>query len=711
MTTISQGQVSRREFLSATVSGGAGLIIAVELTGCAKPGDKAAAPADKAPAALPPSAFVQVDPKGDVNIWISKSEMGQGVRTSLAMLVAEELEADWGRVHVRQADYAEKYPNMETGGSSSVSDMWTPLRTAGAQAREALVLAAARQWGVPATECRATKGTVVHDKSNQTLSYGDLAEKAAALPVTASPKLKSVADYTIIGTAMPSLDAPDRATGRMKYGLDTVVPGMQYAVIARCPVIGGKMTGYDPAAAKAVPGVLGVYEVSTGVAVVATNTWNAMQGRKALTCKWDDAAAAQVNSAAITKELKAKAATEGTVVREVGKTKESLAAGGQRITADYELPFLAHAPMEPANCTASFANGKCEIWAPTQTAQSAAKKIARKLNIPVSDVTVHVMLIGGGFGHRLLTDEIEEAVEVSKTVGAPVKLTWTREDDMRHSWYRPAGVNHLEAALDAGKKPVAWLHRVATPSIDDSHNPGSVKNNFDPFATDGADLPYAIPNLRIEYVWSPTPVPVTWWRSVYASQNVFASECFVDEVAHAAGMDPMAFRRSLLKDGSRERAVLDLVAEKSGWGHAPAGRGQGVALHHFFSDAVVAEVAEVSVTQGKVRVHRVVCAVDCGLAVNPDGVKAQLMGGVTFGLSAALFGAITVDKGAIQQGNFDGYRVIRMNEAPVVEVYIVPSTDSPKGVGEPGVPPIAPAVANAIFAATGQRMRKLPLQA
>jgi isoquinoline 1-oxidoreductase beta subunit len=712
MTRTHESSVSRRDFLSSTISGGAGLVIAVELAGCARPGDSsaAAATADATAAPLPPSAFVQVDPSGAVNIWISKSEMGQGVRTSLAMIVAEELEADWSRVQVRQADYEARYPDMETGGSSSVSGMWTPLRTAGAQAREMLVLAAARQWGVPATECRPVKGTVVHERTSRTLNYGELAERAAALPVSAAPKLKSPAEYRLIGWAVPSLDAPDRVAGRMKYGIDTVVPGMRYAVIARCPVLGGTMKGYDPAAAKAVPGVLGVYEVSSGVAVVATSTWNAMRGRNALACRWDDAAAARINSEEISKQLHDAAAKDGVLVREVGNARAGLASGAHRITADYELPFLAHAPMEPANCTASFADGRCEVWAPTQTAGSAAKAVAARLKIPESNVKIHVMLIGGGFGHRLLTDEVEEAAEVSKAAGVPVKLTWTREDDMRHSWYRPAGVNRLEAALDANRKPVAWSHRVATPSIDESHHPGSVKNNVDPFATDGADLPYEIPNLRIEHAMVRTPVPVTWWRSVYASQNVFASECFVDEVAHEAGQDPVAFRRALLKEGSRERVVLDLVAEKAGWGRPAPGRFQGVALHHFFSDTVIAEVAEVSVVQGRVRVHRVVCAVDCGLVVNPDGVRAQIMGGVTFGLSAALFGAITVEKGAIAQGNFDGYRVLRMNEAPSVEVHLVPSTDSPKGVGEPGVPPIAPAVANAIFAATGKRVRKLPIE-
>ncbi|MEO8029424.1 MAG: xanthine dehydrogenase family protein molybdopterin-binding subunit [Gemmatimonadota bacterium] len=703
-------QVSRRDFLSATVAGGAGLVIAVELSSCAKIENKVAAIADKLEGPLPPSAFVQVAPDGAITIWITKSEIGQGVRTSLAMIVAEELEADWSTVKVRNADYQPRFPDMETGGSSSVSGMWNPLRTAGAQAREMLVLAAARQWGVPATECRPEKGIVHHDKSGRRLSYGDLSVRAATMPVTAAPRLKAASDYRLIGWAIPSLDAPDRVSGKVKYGLDTVVPGMQYAVIARCPVIGGKMKGYDPAAALKVPGVLAVHAVTAGVAVIATSTWNAMQGRKALTCQWDDAAAASLNSAALSKQLRERVEQAGALVQEVGTPRQVIASAAKVITADYEVPFLAHAPMEPANCTASYVDGRCEIWAPTQAAGTAVSTVAARLGIAKSAVTLHVTMIGGGFGRRLLTDEVVEAAEVSRATGTPVKLTWTREDDMRHAWYRPAGVNRLQAALDVSGMPLAWTHRVATPSIDESHNPGSVKNDLDPFATDGAAMQYAIPHLRIEHAMVRNAVPVSWWRSVYASQNVFATECFLDEVAHAAGQDPVAYRRALLARSPRELAVLELVAEKSGWGKPAPGRYQGVALHHFFSDSVVAEVAEVSVDQGVLRVHRVVCAVDCGLVVNPDGVRAQLMGGVLFGLSAALFGAITVEKGAIVQGNFDGYRVLRMSEAPVVEVHIVPSSESPKGVGEPGLPPIAPAVANAIFAATGKRVRRLPIE-
>jgi isoquinoline 1-oxidoreductase beta subunit len=712
MTTMKpkSESVTRRDFLAATVTGGAGLVVAVELASCARPGAKPAAAAEQTNAALPPSAFVQVEPSGDVTIWITKSEIGQGVRTSLAMVLAEELEADWDKVKVRNADYEARYPDMETGGSSSVSGLWDPLRIAGAQAREMLVLAAARQWGVPATECTAAKSFVTHGKSNRRLSYGELAARAAAMPVSASPKLKTAAEYRLIGWAIPSLDAPDRVSGRVKYGIDTVIPGMQYAVIARCPVIGGKMKGYDSAAALKVPGVSAVQEVTAGVAVVASSTWAAMQGRKALVCQWDDAVAVKLNSEEISKQLHDRVEKDGALVSETGDPRKHLAAAAKVITADYEVPFLAHAPMEPANCTAYYKEGKIEIWAPTQSAGTAVKTVAKRLGIDPSAVTVHVTMIGGGFGRRLLADEVVEAAELSKAIGKPVKLTWTREDDMRHAWYRPAGVNRLQASLDANGLPLAWTHRVATPSIDESHNPGSVKNDLDPFATDGAAVQYAIPNFRIEHAMVRNAVPVSWWRSVYASQNVFATECFLDEVAHEAGQDPVAYRRVLLANSPRELAVLNLVAEKANWGKPPAGQFQGVALHHFFSDTVVAEVAEVSVTNGVMRVHRVVCAADCGLAVNPDGVRAQLMGGVIFGLSAAMFGAITVDKGAIVQGNFDGYRVLRMNEAPVVDVHLVTSAESPKGVGEPGLPPVAPAVANAIFAATGKRVRRLPLQ-
>ena len=702
--------ISRRQFIESGLTAGAGLLLAVDLGASANVRDKSAALAPKLLDPLGPSTFVQVAPDGTVTIWITKSEMGQGVRTSLAMVLADELDADWSRVQVRSADYDPKYPDMETGGSTSVSSLWTPLRTAGAQAREMLVLAAARQWSVPSSECRAEKGRVVHQASGRSLGYGDLSVAASMLPVPESPKLKSASEYSLIGTAVSSLDGPDRVTGRAAFGIDTVIPGLRYAAIARPAVLGAPVAGYDAAAAKAVPGVIGVYPVKAGVAVVATSTWAAFKGAEALLLKSGDSPQSGVNSTAINTMLRDKAAGDGVVVFEQGDAPGTLAQAARTVTASYEVPFLAHAPMEPMNCTARMSGGKCEVWAPTQVPGDTAKSVADRLGIEKADVTVHVTLLGGGFGRRLIADYAAEAAEIAMAAGVPVKLTWSREDDMRHGRFRPAGVNRLAAGLDPAGRAVVWTHRVATPSISESLSPGSVKDGLDAFAADGAGgLPYTIPHIRIEYAMAQSPVPVLWWRSVYASQNVFAAECFVDEVAHAAGKDPIEFRRSLLKEGSRERAVLEMVAKQAGWGHPQAGRFQGIALHHFFSDTIVAEVAEVSVNDGFVSVHRVVCAVDCGTVVNPDGAKAQITGGVLFGLSAALHGAITIDLGQILQTNFDTYRVLRMPEAPVVEVHFVPSDAPPLGLGEPAVPPIAPAVANAVFAATGVRVRKLPI--
>jgi isoquinoline 1-oxidoreductase beta subunit len=702
---------TRRGFLKAAAAAGAGLTLAVELGGCVKLEDRADAIAQRLRGPLPPTAFVRIGTDGAVTIWITKSEMGQGVRTSLAMLLAEELDADWATVKVQSADYDPRFPDMVTGGSSSVSDLWMPLRRAGGQVREMLMRAAAKRWKVPVAECRTSKGAVTHEASGRRLAYGELALAAAEMPVPDQPRLKAPSEFALIGTAVPSLDGPDRVSGKARFGIDTVVPGMRYATIARSPELGGRLTGYEGAAARAVSGVIGVHEVTGGVAVVATSTWAALKGREAVGAKWTSAAGSPIDSAAIGQQLRDRAAADAPVAFEQGDTGATLAGAARTVTADYELPFLAHAPMEPMNCTARVDGGRCEVWAPAQNAGDVAAAVARRLGVASRRVTVHVTLLGGAFGRRLISDYAAEAAEISRAAGVPIKLTWSREDDIRHDLYRPASAHRLAAGLDAAGRPVAWHHRVATPSIDESLYPGSTRDGLDPEAVRGAaGLPYRIPNIRVEYAMTQTPVPVLWWRSVYASQNVFATECFADEVAHAAGRDPVDFRRALLAQGSRERGVLDLVAEKSGWGRAAPGRFQGVALHHFFSDTVVAEVAEVSVTNGRLRVHRVVCAVDCGTVVNPDGARAQITGGVLYGLSAALYGEITVSAGQVVQSNFHDYRVLRMNEAPEVEVHFVPGDASPVGLGEPAVPPVAPAVANAIFAATGKRVRKLPVQ-
>jgi len=699
--------LSRRDFLARSAAAGS-LMLAVDLPATFRP--RPAMP--NAAPAFAPNVFVELDADGTTTIWVSKSEMGQGVRTALPMIVADELEADWSKVQVRQADADPKYGDQGTGGSMTVSDMWKPLRKAGAQAREMLVATAAERWGVPAAECRAERGAVLHTASGRRVGYGDLATDAAKRPVPAEPRLKPQSEYKLIGTSVPNLDTPGRVTGKTMYGIDTRLPGMRFAMIARCPVIGGSMKGYDAAPARAIAGVRDVVEVPNGVAVIADTTWAAMQGRKALECHWDEGAQTRLNSDGISRMLHDRALQAGALARNDGDVPGALAGAAKTLDVSYEVPFLAHAPMEPMNCTALVTSDRCEVWAPNQWPGWARDEVATAIGMPADKVTLHVTMMGGGFGRRLLPDYVVEAAQVAKAVpGTPVQLLWSREDDMQHGWFRPASVHRLQGGLDKLGRPVALLHRVVAPSITEQRWPGTVQNGLDNDTVEGAkDVAYAIPNLRVEYGMLQTAVPSGWWRAVYTTQTVFASECFIDELAQLAGKDPVLFRRALLKAAPRHLAVLDLAAKESGWGSPlPAGRARGIALNRFWTDTIVAEVAEVSIEEGKVRVHRVTCAVDCGLTVNPDGVKAQIEGGVMFGLTAALHGAITVEGGRIQQSNFHDYKVMRMPEAPVIDIHLVSSGDGPKGVGEPGVPPIAPAVANAVSKLTGQRVRKLPI--
>ena len=694
---------SRREFIGA-----GGLALAVTALPVRRLG---AMPLGANPArALAPSAFVEITSDGVVSVWVTKSDMGQGVRTALPMILADELEADWSKVRVIQADAHPRYGEMGTGGSSSVASLWEPLRKAGAQARELLIAAAAERWGVAPSECRARSGVVEHPATGGRFSYGDLVNRAALLPVPEHPKLKDPSEFRLIGTDVPGVDTRDKVTGTARFGIDVVVPGMRYAVIARCPVFGGTMLGHDPARALAVPGVIAVLEVPSGAAVIATGTWAAMQGRNALECRWDEGPAAQLDSHKISRQLHGRAAMAGALARNDGDALGAIAAAAKSLEATYEAPLLAHATMEPMNCVADVRPDRCEIWAPHQAPDWARTEVAGALGLSPEQVTVHTTLLGGGFGRRFLPEELIEAAQVSRLTGTPVKLVFTREDDMQRDWYRPMSVHRMAGGVNDQGSVTGWLHRVVAPSISNQRWPGSVKNALDLDAVDGAaDLRYDIPNLRVEYGMVTTPVPVSWWRSVYASQTCFANECFLDELAAAAGRDPLAVRQELLAQSPRHLAVLNLAAQQADWGKVPAGRAQGIAIHHFFSDAIVAEVAEVSIEAGKVRVHKVTCAVDCGLAINPANVRYQIEGGVIYGLSAALYGEITVENGRVKQSNFHDYPVVRMPEAPVVEVHIVPSAESPKGVGEPGLPPIAPAVANAVSRLTGTRVRKLPI--
>ena len=699
--------MERRAFLQTAGGLGAGLVIGFRIPNRG----------EQEPSPFAPNAWLRISPDDSVLVIVDRSEMGQGVATSLPMLLAEELEADWSQIKIEFAPADKAYNNQlfgfqGTGGSSSVRAAWTPLRKAGAAAREVLIAAAAQRWAVKTTECRAENGAVVHTKTKRRLRYGQLAARAASLPVPSDVPLKDPKDWRIAGKPTKRLDAAVKTNGRAKFGIDTWVPGMRIAVVARSPVFGGKVKSFDATAAKAVEGVRNVVQITSGIAVVATGYWPAKLGRDALKIEWDEGANAGQSSAAISQMFTERAGqASAAVAKHVGDPDGGLGGAATKVEADYEMPFLAHTTMEPMNATAHVRADGVDIWAPTQF-QTGAQGIGAAIGgVPPEQVKIHTTYLGGGFGRRFELDFIQEALETSKAVGAPVKVIWSREDDVRNGQYRPANYHRMRAGLGADGKPVAWSHRIVAPSIMARVFPNTVQNGLDGEAVEGGvELPYTVPNLHVDYVLTDTGIPVGFWRSVNNSFNAFAVETFIDECAAAAKADPFEYRRALLAGAPRHRGVLELAAAKAGWGTPlPAGRGRGIAVFKSF-ESFVAQVAEVSVSSaGEVRVHRVVCAVDCGMHVNPQTIEAQMQGGIVYGLTAALKGAITIDKGRVQQGNFDDYQMLRMNEMPVVEVHIVPSNDAPGGVGEPGTPPIGPAVGNAIFALTGKRIRKLPI--
>ena len=687
---MSRATINRREFLETGVAAGASLLIGFHLPafdrGAAKP--------------FKPNAWIEIRPDGVVTIWTGRSEMGQGVKTAMPMIVAEELEADWTRVQVAQADADPAYGDQFTVGSRSVRSGFEPLRQAGAAAREMLVGAAALTWKVPREACRARNGMVEHVATGRRLGYGDLAALAATLPVPADPPLKPSSEFRILGTRVPRVDTPDKVDGAAVFGLDVRVPGMVYATVARCPVFGGRVKSFDPAPALAVPGVQRVVQISSGVAVVADRTWAAFAGKKALKIEWDEGKVAQWSSDGIWRAFAAAAARSGEVVRTVGDVDAGFKGAARTIEATYQAPYLAHACMEPMNCTAQVRGDACEIWAPTQNPQGIERAAAKLTGLPVEAITVHVTYLGGGFGRRGgPMDYATEAVELAKQTAAPVQVVWTREDDIQNAVYRPATYNVLRGGLDGRGAPVAWSHRLVGPE----------GGSF--LLTRGADeLIYPVPHFRLERVIEDPGVPVAPWRGVGPSQNGWVVESFVDELAHAAGKDPYAYRRELVAGHPRLVQVLDLAAERAGWSSTPpAGRARGMALWQF-GDTFLAQVAEVSVAgDGAVRVHRVVCAMDCGVVVNPAGVEAQVQSAIIYGLTAALYGEITLDRGRVTQSNFNDYRMLGLAECPELEVHLVRSDAAPGGVGEAGLPPIAPAVCNAIFAGTGKRIRKLPI--
>ncbi len=708
---------SRREFLktSALISGG--LVIAFVVPGATR---FAAAQAPRAGRPFAPNAFLRVGSDDNVTVLLAHSEMGQGIWTALPMLIAEELDADWSKIRVEHAEAAPVYAHTAfgmqmTGGSTSTWSEFDRYRQAGATARALLVQAAAQRFGVKPADCRTENGVVI--AGNRRARYGELAAAAATLPPPKTVRLKDPKDWKIIGKPTKRLDTPEKITGRARFGMDVHFPGLLTAVVARPPVFGATVKSFDPSRAKAVPGVRHVVRVPSGVAVVADHFWAAKLGRDALKIDWDLGPNASLDSTALREEFRKLAGTSGATAAEAGNVADALGKAAKTVEAEYAVPYLAHAPMEPLNCTVKIGAHKCEIWTGTQF-QTLDQQVAAKITgLKPEQVEIHTTFLGGGFGRRAnpTADFVSEAVQVAKAAHAPVKTVWTREDDVRGGYYRPAYVHRARIGLGADGLPVAWQHTVVGQSIlaGTPFEPVMVKNGIDATSVEGvAGSPYLkdIPNHRLDLHSPKAGIPVLWWRSVGHSHTAFVMESLIDELARAAGKDPVEYRRALLKNHPRHLGVLNLAVEKAGWGRRPPkGRARGVAVHESFG-SFAAQVAEVSVENGRIRVHRVVCAIDCGIAVNPETIAAQMESGIAFGLSAALHSALHIKDGRVQESNYHDYRVLRMNEMPVVEVHIVPSTEKPGGIGEVGVPPIAPAVANAVALLTGQRLRELPLR-
>lgn len=706
-------KMSRRQFIKTSALAGGGLLLACHLPF----GGRDALAAGKT--VFAPNAFLRIGTDESVTIIINKSEMGQGVYTSLPMLLAEELCCDWKRVTFQASPVAPEYnhaqfgPIMVTGGSTSVRSEWERLSLAGAAAREMLVAAAAQQWKVAPGACRAENG-IVHGPAGRQLSFGKLAARAAKLPVPSKPRLKS-GPKKLLGKPLKRLDSPAKINGTAIFGIDVQVPGMLTAVIARSPVFGGTVKSVDAAKARAVPGVRDVVTVRGGVAVVADGFWPAVKGRELLEIVWEEGEGARISTPAMREEYARLAATPGMVARKEGDALAVLATAKERVEAEFELPYLAHATMEPLNCFVDLKADSCLVRTGSQFQTVDRNAAAAVAGLKPEQVTLETTFLGGGFGRRACTgsDYVIDAVQVAKAVKKPVLVIRTREDDMRAGYYRPMWFSKLSACLDDQGMPLAWHHRIVGQSIIAGTNfePVMVVNGIDHTSVEGAaDTPYAIPNLQVELHSPKNAVPVLWWRSVGHSHTAFVMESFMDELARKAGKDPYQYRRLLLVKHPRTLKVLETAATKAGWGKAlPTGRGRGIAVHESFG-SFIAQVAEVSLDEkGGIRVHRVVCAVDCGRIVNPDTIKAQMESGITFGLSAALLGEITLKNGRVEQGNFNDYPLVDMQSMPRVEVHIIDSSEPPGGVGEPGVPPIAPAVANALFAACGARVRSLPL--
>jgi isoquinoline 1-oxidoreductase beta subunit len=707
---------ARRKFLKDSAALAGGLVIGFYLP---LKGGRALAAEAPPKTVYPPNAFIRIAPDDSITIVLNKSEMGQGVYTSLPMLINEELEADWSRIRVETAPVAAVYNHTGfgmqlTGGSSSIPSSWEQLRRVGASARVLLIRAAAQQWGVPEAECHAENSQVVH-AGGRKLGYGALAGAAAKLPLPEDVPLKASADFRLIGKPVKRLDTPQKINGTAVFGLDVYLPDMLTVVIARSPVFGGKVRRFDDAAARKIAGVQGIYQVPTGVAVAASGFWPAKTARDLLQIEWDEGAGAALSSARLREQYRALSKTAGLTARKEGNPE--LKGAFQAVSAEYEVPYLAHASMEPLNVVVDLQPERCTIWTGTQSQTMDRAMAAKTAGLSPEQVEIHTTFLGGGFGRRAnpMSDFVIEAVQVAKAIGKPVKVVWTREDDMRGGYYRPMWMDQVEAAIGSDGKPLLWKHTIVGQSIvaGTPFEAFMTRDGIDATSVEGAaNIPYAIPNLQVDLHSPKNAVPVQWWRSVGHSHTAFVVETMMDELAYLAGRDPVTYRLEALPADSRYRGVLQLAADKAGWDSRklPAGHAFGVAVHQSF-DSYVAEVAEVSVENASIRVHRVVAAVDCGQVINPDGVRQQIESAIVYGLSAALHGAITLENGRVMQSNFNDYPPLRFSAMPAIEVHIVPSEAAPTGIGEPGTPPIAPAVANALFALTGKRLRRMPFDA
>jgi isoquinoline 1-oxidoreductase beta subunit len=708
--------ISRRQVLSVFPQAGVAFVLGFCLDGCGMGERRGHGWVEP----VPPDTWLKIDAQGNVDVVVARSEMGQGVRTALPMVVAEELEADWSRIRVVPAlADRQRYGDQTTGGSLSIRTSWKRLRRVGATARTMLVAAAAEKWSVAEQECNAEAGYVIHNGSRQRLGYGDLAEAASQREVPRSVKVKEPAEFRLLGKPLKRLDTPGKVRGEAKFGIDVRVPNMAFAALARCPRIGGRLASFDAAKAKQTPGAIDVLEVDGSVVVLGESTWAALSARDALHVEWEAGGGEEVSSESLWRYFEEELEQPARVLHEWGSLEVGLEASSRRLEAVYRCPFLAHTPMEPMNCTADVRPDSCEIWTPTQVPNEVREMAAERTGLPIERVTVHTTLLGGGFGRRLVMDYAVEAVEVSRRAGRPVQVVWSREDDIQHGHFRPASYHRLTAGLDAGGSLLAFGHTMVAPSILDQL--GRLEDDLDGEVRSELTHLYGPPHLCVDYVKANTQVPVSWMRSVYNMDAAFAEECFLDEVATASKRDPVALRSELLQAAeaivvspdpwspARLRRVMEVAVERADWGGTTENRYKGIACHGSYL-SYAAAVVEVSATGEKLRIERIVVAVDCGQVINPGILEAQVEGGVIFALSAALEGEITFANGLVEQSNFHDYKMVRMANAPLIETHIVESTSAPTGAGELPVPVVAPALANAVFAAAGKRLRDLPLK-